>query len=210
RAPDPVLRPSLLRTRQTRLAALFAGTAGLGEAGMVFIPALAVAALGVSSSTSSLLLLPVVLALAAGAPLIGRLLDVTGSRVVITLGLACLAAGSVLTALAGQTLAFILCTALMGLGLVSVLGAPLRYILLNEAAPEDRTAAQGLLTIFTSVGQLLSGALVGAVAQSRGGGHAGYSAAFTVIGAVAFLAALAATGLKGHAEERTAAQTRPA
>lgn len=205
RALDPVLRPSLLMTRQTRLASLFAAIAGLGEAGMVFIPALAIAALGLSSSASSLMLLPVVLALAAGAPLAGRLLDSIGSRAVISGGLVILGAGGLLTALAGSLATLILATALMGLGLASVLGAPLRYILLNEAAPEDRTAAQGLLTIFTSIGQLLSGALVGAVAQSHGGGHGGYGAAFTVIGVITILAALSAPFLKSRAQEKVGA-----
>ncbi len=60
-----------------------------------------------------------------------------------------------------------------GFGLGSLLGAPFRYIVLNEAAPEERASAQGLLTVFAAVGQLLGAAIVGGVAASRGGGEAG-------------------------------------
>jgi hypothetical protein len=57
-----------------------------------------------------------------------------------------------------------------------------------------------------SVGQLLSGALVGAVAASRGGGVTGYQAAYFWVGIVALLLTLLASGLKGHAEELVAAK----
>jgi MFS family permease len=67
---------------------------------------------------------------------------------------------------------FILSGTLIGLGLSVLLGAPMRYIVLNEAPAEDRGAAQGVLTVFTGVGQLISGALVGAAAASAGGGAA--------------------------------------
>jgi MFS family permease len=81
------------------------------------------------------------------------------------------------------------------------LGAPIRYIMLNETATADRTAAQGVTTLFTSVGQLLSGVLVGAVAASQGGGVAGYSAAFLVIGAVSLVLTLLSLALKSRAAE---------
>jgi hypothetical protein len=44
--------------------------------------------------------------------------------------------------------------------------------MINEAPEAERAAAQGVITIFTSVGQLISAAMVGAVAASAGGGLA--------------------------------------
>jgi MFS family permease len=76
-----------------------------------------------------------------------------------------------------------------------------RYIMLNEAPASERAAAQGAIALFTGVGQLMSGALVGAVAASQGGGVAGYETAYLVIGGVALLLAVLALGLKGRAEE---------
>ena len=77
----------------------------------------------------------------------------------------------------------------------------MRYIMLNEASASDRTAAQGLIALFTSIGQLTSSALVGAVAASAGGGVAGYSAAYRVIGIVAAVMMLLTFGLKSRAQE---------
>ena len=171
---------------------------------MVFLPALAVAALGMSTQSSSFMLLPVVLALAIGSPLAGRMLDRVGSRAVVIAGLLCLVVGTGVYWLLAASLAwFIVAGAFVGFGLAALLGAPLRYILLNEAPASDRTAAQGLLTVFTSIGQLISGALVGAIAASQGGGAVGYQAAFLAIGAVAAVMTVLAFNLKSKDEERS-------
>jgi EmrB/QacA subfamily drug resistance transporter len=207
RAPDPVLRLGLFNSRQVVIASALAGGAGLGEAAVVFIPALVVAAFGVTSSTASFMLVPAVLAMGVGAPLSGRMLDRFGARMVVVLGTALLTAGMLLVSLLSINLVlFYLAAILVGLGLSSLLGASLRYIMLNEAPASDRAAAQGALTIFISVGQLLSGALVGAVAASRGGGVTGYQAAYLLVGIVALVLTLLSSGLKGHAEELSAAR----
>ncbi|HEX7975879.1 MAG TPA: MFS transporter, partial [Anaerolineales bacterium] len=203
RAADPILCLDLFSTRQAALANILSAGAGLGEVGMVFLPALAVAALGLTKSTSSYLLMPVVLAMAIGSPVVGRLLDRLGSRVVVFVGAGLLAAGMFLLSLLASSLAmFILSGLVIGLGLSALLGAPVRYIMLNEASAENRTAAQGAITLFTSVGQLISSSLVGAVAASQGGGVAGYSEAYLVIGGVALLLTFLTFGLKSRAEEQ--------
>jgi MFS family permease len=166
------------------------------------VPALLVAAFGVKESTASFMLVPIVLAMALGSPLSGRLLDRKGSRVVVVAGSASMSAGMLLVSFFAASLAiFYISAALFGLGLSALLGAALRYIMLNEAPAAARASAQAALTIFTSVGQLIGGALVGAVAASRGGGVPGYTASFMLIGVVLLLLTLASLGLKGRAEE---------
>jgi MFS family permease len=96
---------------------------------------------------------------------------------------------------------FILAGAVIGLGLSALLGAPMRYIMLNEAPASDRTAAQGAITLFTSIGQLISSALIGAVAASQGGGVKGYGAAYFVVGIVAVIMVFLALGLKNRQQE---------
>lgn len=205
-APDPILRMDLFN-RQVALALSFAFGAGLGEASVVFVPRLLKAALGVSESTASFMLLPIVLMMAVGSPLAGRLLDKYGSRVVILLGTTLLAGGMILVGFAGVSLMlFYLAAALVGLGLSTLLGAPLRYIMLNEASPGERAAAQGALTLFTSVGQLVGGALVGAVAASEGGGVGGYETAYLVVGVIAAALAALALALKPRSQELAAAR----
>jgi EmrB/QacA subfamily drug resistance transporter len=201
-APDPLLQIRLFGNRQVRLTAALAGGAGLSEAAVVFVPALLVAAFGVAESTASFMLLPIVLAMAVGSPLSGRVLDRRGSRVVVVAGAALISVGMLLVGLLTITLAlFYLAAALFGLGLSVLLGASLRYIMLNEAALAERASAQAALTIFTSIGQLVGGALIGAVAASRGGGAAGYTTAFLLIGAVMLVLTLAALRLKGRDDE---------
>jgi len=181
------------------------GGAGLSEAAVVFVPPLLVAAFGVSNSKASFMLLPVVLAMAVGAPVAGRMLDRVGSRAVIVTGTTLIAVGMLLINLFAANLAlFYVAATLVGLGLSVLLGASLRYIMLNEAPPTERASAQAILTLFSSVGQSIGGALVGAVAASYGGSVAGYAAAFEVIGVVMLLLTLAALGLRSRAAELAA------
>jgi MFS family permease len=211
RAADPILRMSLFGSRQAVLANLLSAGAGLGEAGLVFLPALAIAALGVAISTASFMLIPVVLALSVGAPTAGRYLDRYGSKVVVIVGTALLAVGMAVLGLGAASLVlFIVAGVLIGLGLAALLGAPVRYIMLNEAPPADRAAAQGAVTLFASVGQLVGGAAIGALIASQAGDVAGYSTAYLVISGVAVVLTLLALSLKDRAAEQATAQRQMA
>ncbi len=206
KAEDPVLHLSILSTRQARLACILAAGAGLGEVGMVFIPSLAIAAMPfIDKHTASYLLMPVVLAMAIGSPLAGRMLDKFGSKIVVLVGSSLIALGMLMLSnewLDARLGFFILSGVIIGLGLSALLGAPVRYIMLNEASASNRTAAQGAIALFTSIGQLLSSALVGAVADSQGGGVKGYGSAYLVIGAIAILLVILTFWLKNREEER--------
>ncbi len=211
KASDPIVNMSLFRSRQVRLTSILSAGAGLGESGLSFMPALAVAALPgiISTKTSSYMLLPVVLAMSVGSPMVGRLMDRFGSKVMVFFGTLLLAVGMITlsTPAISETLwGFILSGAVIGLGLSSLLGAPMRYIMLNETTAKDRTAAQGLISLFTSVGQLASSALIGAVAASRGGGVAGYGGAYGVVGIVAVIMILLTLGLKNRQQELATVQ----
>jgi MFS family permease len=205
RAADPVLSPALLRSRQMRVTALIAVGAGTLEAGSAFFPALAVAALGVTDYNASLLLLPSVLATTVGAPLMGRALNAVGSRLIVQVGLAGISIGALIYALADLTVTlFVVGGIVGGFGFAAILGAPLRYIVLNEASAAERGAAQGLLTLFLAVGQLAGAALIGGVATSRGGGPAGYQFAFLLLGLLTAGLVAAGFGLKSRTAEQAA------
>jgi EmrB/QacA subfamily drug resistance transporter len=214
RVAAPILRPRLFKRRQMKLAYVLSAGAGIGESGLVFLPLLAVAALGaqfgVNEKSASFLLMPVVLAMAFGSPLVGRMLDKVGSRQVILFGTVVLAGGLFLLSLQAQSLLFfILSGVLIGLGLSALLGAPIRYIMLNESAADERSTAQGVASLFTSIGQLVGAALVGAVAASRidalqsaESRVAGYTTAFLVIAVVTVILIVLATFLQNRAAER--------
>jgi MFS family permease len=197
RAGDPLLRPGWFASPQVRLVALFAAGAGLGEAALVFIPDLAVRGLGITAQRSSYVVLPVVIAAAIGSPVLGRLLDRTGPRPIILSALLLLGTGGLGIGLAPTTLSTLVVGGIgLGFGLAGLLGAPLRYILLAEIPSAERAAAQGLLTVFISLGQLVCGALIGAIASSRGGGSEGLRVAFVYTGGVVLAMVGFAFGLR--------------
>ncbi|HLE56630.1 MAG TPA: MFS transporter, partial [Rhodothermia bacterium] len=73
----------------------------------------------------------------------------------------------------------------IGIGLACLLGSALSYILLAEADVAERTVAQGVNTIFISIGQLLGSAAIGAIAASALSPVEGYQQAFAWIGVTA-------------------------
>jgi MFS family permease len=202
KAADPILRLSLYNSRQVGLAGVISTGAGLSEAGLVFLPSLAVVALGLSSSSASFMLMPLVLAMSVGAPLVGKLLDRLGPKKVVITGASLIVLGMLLLSyFAANFSLFIVAGVVIGLGFSSLLGAPLRYIMLNEVSAADRAGAQGLLALHTSVGQLIGGAFLGAVIASHGGGKEGYATAYLFVGGLGLLLVLLAMSLKNRAGE---------
>ncbi len=202
RAEDPLIRPVLFRPLQLRRAYLLTFGAGVVEGAMVFIPAMLVDAFAVTPSKASFMLAPVVLSLAVGAPLFGWLLDLWGARVVILMGTALLTVGGVVVGWLPFTVpVFYAGAVLVGLGLSALLGAPIRYIVINEAPVEERAAAQGLVSLVTKVGQMLIGALFGGLVVSFGGGVVGYQVAFRWLAGLTLFLFLMAWQLKPRQEE---------
>jgi Arabinose efflux permease len=201
-AASPVFPVGLFARRQLRLGYLLTAGAGLGEASLVFMPLLAVTALGVTSGVGSFLLMPVVLAMGAGSPIAGRLLDRFGSRIVIVVGVAIMAIGMFLLSLTASVLwLFIASGLLIGFGMSALLGAPIRYVTLNETTAAERSSAQGLVNVFTSIGQLVGAAVVGAVAASATSPALGYTNAFFFIGWIGVALLVAAVFLKSQTDE---------
>ncbi|MFO7892305.1 MAG: MFS transporter [Longimicrobiales bacterium] len=207
RAADPVIRPGLFRSRQIVIASGLSLGAGVSEAAVVFVPALLVAAFDVSTSTAAFMLLPIVVAMALGSPVLGRVLDRAGSRVVVVVSTALIAAGMAMVAAFTATLTlFYVAGILIGLGMAGLLGSSLRYVMLNEAPKEDRGAAQGILTVFISIGQLAGSAILGAIIASTGGRISSYADAFAVVAVLAGVLMLASFGLRSRAAERARMQ----
>lgn len=202
RTPDPLLRLSLMSSRQVVLAGLLAAGAGMTEAAFIFFPSLAVTAFAVTKSVGAYMLLPLTFAVAIGAPLAGRVLDRVGSRAVVLSGTSCLVLGlGILGLFPAQRVFFYAGTVLVGLGLAALLGSALSYILLSESRVGERAVAQGIITLFISIGQTIGAPLIGAVVASEAGAVAGYSRAFLVIAGVALVLTLLAFGLKKRVSE---------
>ena len=213
RASHPILPPGLFNRKQLTLAYMISAGAGLAEASLVFMPLLAVVSLqdaGITEKSASWMLMPVVLAMVVGSPLAGRLLDRWGSRTIILSGTSVMAAGMFLLGWSTGSMAlFIIAGVLIGLGMSALLGAPLRYIMLNEARVSERSVAQGVVAVFTSAGQLLGSSLVGSIAASYmqdGDAAAGYSLAFVTIAVIGVALAVLSAWLKPRTEEQNTVQ----
>ena len=187
-AADPIIKPAFFENRQITMAVSISLGIGAMQSAGAFFPALAVSAMGITAANAAWLLLPGVLCTTIASPLVGASINRVGTRTLILCGLTFIAAGYMIFGLVDVTVAvFITARCIAGLGFASALGAPIRVVVLNEARPEDRGAAQGLLNVSLNIGQLLGAALVGGITASKGGGAPGYQATYTVMGAMTFV-----------------------
>jgi MFS family permease len=199
RAVDPVVPPVLVRSPQLRIVGAIAIAVGAVEAGMVFLPDMAVHGFGVDAATASFSMVPLVLTLCVGAPLAGWLLDYVGARSVVQLGLTLTVAGLLLFAwLPLDWRNFLSSGVLVGCGMSALLGAPLRYIALHEAGEGRRGAGQGLLTLCVSVGQLVGAAMIGGVVGSAHDALPGYRHSLVAVAVACVVALVLSAGLRGR------------
>ena len=202
KSQDPVIQIDLYQSLEVKLATSIAIGTGLCQIAIVFMPALAVIALSLSTSEASLMVIPLVLALGASAPIIGRLLDKFGTKIVMFAGTFILVIGLFsLSFFASNFYLFIISGVVTGLGLGTVLGSPLRYIMLTESPPEKRASGQALINFNSSTGQLVGGALVGAVIGSQLDKLVGYQSAYILIAIIAIIMMLLTLGLKNRADQ---------
>jgi EmrB/QacA subfamily drug resistance transporter len=202
KAKDPIISINLFKNSEIALSSLISIFSGLNEAGLVFIPAFAIVALGFNNSMASLMLLPVVVAMGMGAPIMGRVLDKVGSKILMITGGLLLTVGLIILGLGGpKFIYFIISGLFIGLGLSALLGAPIRYIMLNEFPVNERAAGQGLVNICTSTGQLIGGAFIGALISSMGNGISGYEFTYLFLSFTSVIITLIALNLKGRAAE---------
>jgi len=200
RAKDPIIYLNLLRQKQFSLTMLLALGVGAAQAGIIFIPTLAILAFGLGISMASFTLLPLVVTTVIGAPLFGYILDRRGSRFVLTNATVILVIGLIILSLfsSSNIIMFLISGLIIGFGLSGILGAPLRYIVLNEAPMKDSAAAQGLLSINTSFGQIIGAAILGSVIASQGSQISGYNISYAFLAVIAFVMFLLALALKSR------------
>ena len=137
------------------------------------------------------------------APLFGRMINAVGTRAILVGSQVLSGISIAIYAFVDMNIwIFIVASIIGGVGSAGLVGAPIRYIVLAETGNDDRAAAQGLLSVVSSVGRLVGAALVGAVAASKGGGEAGYQAAFAGLIGLAVLILLTAMSLKSKTAEQ--------
>jgi multidrug resistance protein len=206
RSPSPVVKIALFDVKQIRIVGIVAFGTGIIQAVTIFVPEMAVNVFGVTTSQASFMLIPFVLAIAVGSPVAGRLIDKIGSRAIVMAGLF-LAATGLLFFYSNAASAFYFYTAgiFMGLGSAMLQGSALRYIMLNEVNPSDRALGQGIITLFTSTGQMTGATLIGIIVASMSTKLDGYSRSFLVIALIALSVMAISYQLKSRRQELTGA-----
>jgi MFS family permease len=182
---DPVINLELFKSRPLGVAYFIAFGTGLGEAGLMFLPGFLKEAFSLSYSNASFALIPMVIAILFGALFAGWMIGKIDSKHILSIGGLFFSVGllGIWNSSENKSL-FYLAESLFGFGLSTVLGAPLRFIVNSETSEEIRASGQGLLTIFNSIGLIISSSLTGALVASLGGGIPGYKGAFLLLAVI--------------------------
>ncbi len=196
--PLEILRtPQLVRTYALEVLI------GILEGSLFFIPAVLVAAEGLSSAAAGFVAALGAFMFVLVIPASGRALDRIGSRDVLLAGTIVSEIGLALFALGFSSLPVaLLAIVIAGAGFGALLGAPTRYIVTNETPQRVRATAVGLLSQALIVGQILGSSLAGGLMSAGQSELAGYRHAYLAFCAVAFVALLLATTLKSRDDER--------
>ena len=185
RAAQPIVPMTLFHSRQLRTTWVLCIGAGFAMGSVIFITSVAVAAFDTPSTKAGLLLLPLVLCSAVASAGFGQFLNRLGARVVMLFGFASLVIGSALIGIGAAHFAvFIVASLFIGTGVGIVVGGTLRTVVLDEVNASQRSAAQALVNIMISIGNLLVVAVLSALADNAGGGLRGLRVAYLCATAV--------------------------
>ncbi|EFO80481.1 major facilitator superfamily MFS_1 [Oscillochloris trichoides DG-6] len=200
RSPAPIVPLRLFSTRQLVVTYILCSGAGFGMGSVVFITSVAVAAFNTPAEQVGFWLIPMVLCSTASSMLYGRMINRLGARMVMFQGFIILTAGMLALGLGGSNFwLYMLATLLIGAGVGTVVGGTLRTVVLEEVQANERGIAQGLVNMGIAVGNLLVVAVLGAIADSRGGGIDGLSLAYMVAAGVSGVMIVISLALRGKA-----------
>jgi MFS family permease len=202
KSPSPVMKFEFFNVKQIRIVGVVALCAGMLQSVTIFVPEMSVNLFKVSFSKASFMLIPFVVAVAIGAPISGRLIDKVGSRIIVIAGLFFSASGLMLLYMAGNSIPWFYTGGIfMGLGTSMLQGSSMRYIMLNEVHPSERALGQGIITLFTSVGQMTGATLIGIMVAAQAKDIHGYQKAFMFISVFAASVMILSAFLKGRKAE---------
>lgn len=201
KAQESIVPIHMLKNREIRIACIETLCYGIIYSSAIFIPSLVILSMGLNDQLASLMLIPILGANAVAAPILGKFLDSTGSRKLMMIGTLILTIGLIAIAIYPNNLIFfIIAGCMIGVGMVTIIGAPLRYIVLSEAKPQERGAGQAIVNMLSSAGQLIGGALIGGVIASFSG-ILGYKISLILAAIVGFIAFLFTFKLKSRDEQ---------
>ena len=201
RAQESIVPIHMLKNSEITIACIETLCYGIIYSSVIFVPSLVILSMGLNDQLASLMLIPILGANAVAAPILGKILDTTGSRKLMAIGTLIMSFGLIAIAIYPENLIlFLIAGCVIGVGMVTIIGAPLRYIVLTEAKPTERGAGQAIVNMLSSAGQLIGGALIGGVIASFTGIF-GYKISLIIAAIVGFIAFIFTLKLKGRDEQ---------
>lgn len=182
---DGIIKIELLRNPVLRLTFLLGLSAGLAEAAVIFVPSMLTKTFGVSESNASFMLIPMVVAMLIGALISGKATDKIGPRLTLMIAGFLTSLGFIIVGFKGDELYWMYSGGiLIGLSLAALLGAPLRFLVNSNTDRSMRASGQGVVTVSTGTGQIISAALLGALITSMGNSVQSYMSSFLYISVI--------------------------
>jgi MFS family permease len=201
-AKESVIPIHMFKNREISTACIIILCYGIITSITIFIPSLVIISLKYNMEMASLMLIPIVGTNAIAAPIVGKYLDSIGYKKIMSLGTLCLTIGCVILAIFPTNVyLFLFAEILMGFGLITLVGAPMRYLILTETTTGERGAGQALINMLSSVGQLIGGALIGGVIASYNGKLYGYTATLFLIAIFSLVSYLLTKRLKNRNQQ---------
>jgi EmrB/QacA subfamily drug resistance transporter len=169
RSPHPMVSLSLFRSRTfTGTNAMTAFLYGALSGVFFFFPLVLIQAQGYSAAIAGLTTLPFTIILTVMSPIMGRLVDKIGPRILLTIGPALVAVGFLLLALPGVSnvssywLTYFPAIIVVGLGM-GITVTPLTTAVMGSVATQHAGIASGINNAVTRSAQVLALAGLGAV-----------------------------------------------
>lgn len=202
RASESIVPIYLFKNSEISTASILVICEGIINAATIFVPSLAMISLGYNNELASLMLIPLVGANAIAAPILGKFLFKLGYKIMMVIGTFILSIGLVMLGLLSTNFyLFLIADILIGLGMVTLIGAPMRFLIMCETGHGERGVGQAIINMMASVGQLIGGALIGGIIASYNNTIFGYTVALitsAVFGVIAFIFTM---GLKERDDE---------
>lgn len=168
RVAEPFVPLALLRVPSVRAACVLSLGAGVGQVFAVSLPSYAAVVLGVEPARLGVWSLPFVLAGIAGTVVAAAVIDRLGARRVVQLTALALAIGALaLAATPPSRVLFAALSAVMGVGICTLSGGPIRHLVGVVEGP-DGPRAQALLALVVNLGLLASSGVWAALASPTG------------------------------------------
>jgi EmrB/QacA subfamily drug resistance transporter len=205
----PVISLSLFSRSRINIGLGLSLSGGVAEAGIVFIPFYAGAALGIKVGETGTLILASAITLFLFTEPMGRMVDRIGAKPVLLFGTAITALGAVLMTRANSLWSFIGYQVILGLGLSALLGAPVRYVVLSETGSMERASAQSLVSLVSSFGTMIGSTLAGAFLASYPNSLTGFHEIYLTVGVVAGIAFLLTFGLRSKSQVESVFHQQP-